>query len=220
MSGPAYALSWSGGKDSAHALHRARERGLRVTHLFNIFEGVSGRVRFHGVGRGLVAAQAEALGLELVQRSSGPGDFEEAFLRILEELEGRGIGGVVFGNVHLEEVRGWYESRTTARGFEHLEPLWGEDPMELARTVPALGYRARVVSVNLELGDPGWLGRELGPGLLGELAGREDVDPCGERGEYHTFVWDGPGFARPVRHRVGRPLEREGHRFLDLRLEA
>lgn len=102
VSGPAYALSWSGGKDSTHALHRALERGLRVSHLFNIFEGSSGRVRFHGVRRELIAAQAEAFGLELVQAATGPEDFEAAFLRVLDRLAELGTEGVVFGNVHLE----------------------------------------------------------------------------------------------------------------------
>lgn len=216
MRPPAYALSWSGGKDSAHALRRALDRGLRVTHLFNIFEASSGRVRFHGVPRELIAVQAEAVGLDLVQVPASPGDFEEAFRRVLDRLADLGMAGVVFGNVHLEDIREWYESRTTARGFEHVEPLWDEDPAALARAVPALGYRALVVSVNLELGDPAWLGREFDEALVAEIAAREGIDPCGERGEYHTFVWDGPGFRHPVHLSRGETLEREGHRFLDL----
>lgn len=215
LQGP-YALSWSGGKDATHALHRVRESGLEVTHLFNIFEGSSGRVRFHGVRRELIAAQADVLGLELVQASTGPEDFEGAFLRVLEGLAEAGIVGVVFGNIHLEEIRDWYESRTTALGFEHVEPLWGRPPPRLARQVSELGYRALVVSVDLERGDPGWLGRELEADLLEEITARPGVDACGERGEYHTFVWDGPLFRRPVAFRKGEEVEMEGHRFLDL----
>ena len=212
---PAFAVAWSGGKDSTHALHRALRQGYRVTHLFNIYEESSGRVRFHGIPGELVAAQAGALGLELIQEASAPGDFEAAFSRVLDALEERGIRGVIFGNVHLTDIRDWYRTRTRGRGFEHIEPLWGDDPHRLVRGYLALGYRSFVVSVNLECGDPEWLGLELTPGLLRRMSagGR---DPCGERGEYHTFTWDGPRFASPVRVRRGETLEREGHRFLDL----
>lgn len=214
--GPPHAVAWSGGKDSTQALHRARARGLGVTHLFNIFEGSSGRVRFHGVRRELIAAQARALGLELIQRSTTPEDFEAAFSGALDRLSELGVRGVIFGNIHLEDIRAWYESRTTARGFEHVEPLWGEEPLELARRIAALGYRSVVVSVDLERGDPGWLGRELDAELVQAMADRPGVDPCGERGEYHTFVWDGPLFRQPVAFRTGDRVDMEGHRFLDL----
>lgn len=213
---PPYAVAWSGGKDSTHALHRALRQGYRVTHLFNVYEASSGRVRFHGIRKGLIAAQARSLGLELVQEASGgSGGFEEAFSRILDVLEERGIRGLVFGNVHLTDIREWYEARTRERGLEHVEPLWGEDPHRLVRGYLTLGYRSFVTSVNLECGDPSWLGRELTPGLLNRMSagGR---DPCGERGEYHTFTWDGPRFSEPVRVRRGDAMEREGHRFLDL----
>ena len=96
-----------------------------------------------------------------------------------------------------------------------MEPLWGADPAELVRDVVALGYRALVVSVDLERGRPEWLGRELDPALIGEME-ETDVDPCGEHGEFHTFVWDGPEFRRPVSVVRGREVEMEGHRFLDL----
>lgn len=213
---PAYAVAWSGGKDSLHALHRAERRGYRVTHLFNIYEASSGRVRFHGVRRSLVAAQAEALRLALIQEASGPDSFEEAFGRTLDRLEAEDVKGVVFGNIHLEEIRAWYESRTRARRLDHVEPLWGGDPLGLVRQYMVLGYRSLVVSVDLSCGDPDWLGRELDPALVRRLAWRRDVDPCGERGEYHTFAWDGPRFRAPVQFRRGELQELEGHRFLDL----
>ncbi len=213
---PPYAVAWSGGKDSLHALHRAERRGYRVTHLFNIYEASSGRVRFHGVRRELVVAQAEALDLALVQEASGPEAFEEAFDRTLDRLEAEGVQGVVFGNVHLDEIRAWYESRTRAHGFDHAEPLWGGDPLGLVRQYIALGYRSLVVSVDLSCGDPDWIGRELDAAMVRRLMWLGNVDPCGERGEYHTFAWDGPRFREPVRFRRGELGEREGHRFLDL----
>lgn len=251
--GGPYALAWSGGKDSTLALHRARLRGLEVTHLLNVYEGSSRRVRFHGVRRELIAAQAEALGLELVQEATWPAegdaademadegadeesqsgsrpdsvtddpeidregcDFETAFLQGLERLRDAGVRGIVFGNIHLEDIREWYEERVTGRGLEHVEPLWRGNPARLVREFVNLGYRGRVVSVMLEAGDPGWLGRELDAELVEEILAREEVDPCGERGEFHSFVWDGPLFRRAVSVRAGETVEMEGHRLLDL----
>mgnify|MGYP001294425993 CR=1 FL=1 len=211
-----YALAWSGGKDSTLALDRAVRQGLEVRYLFNIFEGVSGRVRFHGVRRELIAAQAAALGRELIQEQTHPEDFEATFGRVLERLGELGVGGIIFGNIHLADVRGWYEARTVARGFEHREPLWGEAPAALVREFVDRGYRARIVSVNLELGREGWLGRELDHELADEILAFEGADPAGERGEYHSFVFDGPLFREAVEVEPGAVYEREGHRLLDL----
>lgn len=123
---------------------------------------------------------------------------------------------MLFGNIHLADIRAWYEERTTGRGFRHGEPLWGADPATLVDELIARGYRAKVVSVNLELGDPEWLGRELDAALAGELKSSVGIDPAGESGEYHTFVFDGPLFRAPVEFRVGERFEREGHLLLDL----
>jgi uncharacterized protein (TIGR00290 family) len=218
MVGAPYALSWSGGKDSTLALDRARRQGLDVRYLFNIYEGSSGRVRFHGVRRECIAAQAVALGLSLVQRHTHPDDFEAVFLSALDELKERGVEGIVFGNIHLADVRAWYEERTTGRGFRHVEPLWGEPPGALVRELVRRGHRARIVSIDLKQGRREWLGRDLDDALLAEIEGVPGVDPCGEKGEYHSFAFGGPLFAQPLAIReVGR-VERDGHLLLDFDL--
>ena len=106
-----YALMSSGGKDSTLALDRARRTGLDVRFLANIYDGSTGRVRFHGVRHELIEAQAASLRLECVQASAQPEEFEDVFLRVLDDLKVRGCQGIVFGNIHLEDVRGWYERR-------------------------------------------------------------------------------------------------------------
>lgn len=217
---PAYALASSGGKDSTLALHRAVTRGMRVTHLLGVVDEESGRVPYHGLRRELLGAQAEALGLEAVLEQAGPDGFEEALSRGLDRLVDDGVRGVVFGNIHLEDIREWYEERVTGRGLEHVEPLWQGDPARLAREFVHFGYRGRIISVNLEDGEPDWLGRDVDAGLLEEIVSRPEIDPCGERGEFHSFVWDGPLFRRPVRTREGGTMEMEGHRLLDLVPEA
>lgn len=216
------AVAWSGGKDSTLALARARERGLRVTHLFNLYEDSTGLVRFHGVPARWIARQAESLGLELVQEAvKEDGGFPAAFLTTLERLERAGIEVTVFGNIHLRDVSDWYRLHTTGAGFHHEEPLWDEDPATLVREFLRRGYRTVITSVNLELGDPAWLGRELDETLLAGMIGlagtdgRLGPDPAGERGEYHSFVFAGPGFDPSLEPRFTGEREIEGHRFLE-----
>jgi uncharacterized protein (TIGR00290 family) len=211
-----YALSWSGGKDAMLALDRAVRQGLDFRYLFNIYEGVSNLVRFHGVRKDLIQAQAKALGRELVQDHTHPEDYPAVLDRILERLRARGVGGIAFGNIHLADIREWYEERTLGRGFVHQEPLWGTGTGAVLDELVARGYRALIVSVNLELGRPEWLGRELDQELVAELKATPEIDLAGERGEYHSFVYDGPLFRQPVEFTPGTVFEREGHRFLDL----
>lgn len=213
-----YALMSSGGKDSTLALDRARRMGLEVRFLANIYDGASGRVRFHGVRHELINAQATSLGLECVQAETTPEAFEAVFLQLLDDLRTRGCRGVVFGNIHLEDVRGWYERRVRAKGLEHVEPLWGEPAIELVHEVVERGYRALVVGVDLKQPAAGFLGRELDADLLTEIGITDGLDAAGECGEYHTFVHDGPAFAYPLLIRAGHSVDFNGHRFLDLTL--
>ncbi|MBV9281657.1 MAG: adenosine nucleotide hydrolase [Chloroflexi bacterium] len=216
MTSDRYALSFSGGKDSTLALDRAVRQGRQVAYLFNIFEGVSGRVRFHGVPARLIAAQAASLGIPLIQESTHADDYETVFLRVLDRLRAKGIAGIIFGNIHLADIRAWYEERVRARGFQHAEPLWGCPGLDLAREVVDRGYVARLVSVDLARTPAEWLGRVLDRALLGEIAVHPDMDPGGERGEYHTFVENGPLFHHPLQVRLGRRIEMEGHGLIDL----
>jgi len=213
-----YALMSSGGKDSTLALDRARRMGLDVRYLANIYEGATGRVRFHGVRHQLVEAQAASLGLECVQASTHLDDFDQVFHRVMDDLYARGCRGMVFGNIYLEDVRGWYEKRVRARGLDHVEPLWGEPAIELVHEVVERGYRAVVVGVDLHRPAASFLGRELDADLLTEIGITDDLDAAGERGEYHTFVYDGPTFAYPLLVKRGERMDVDGHRFLDLTL--
>ncbi|MGH7554623.1 MAG: diphthine--ammonia ligase [Longimicrobiales bacterium] len=213
---PEYGLCWSGGKDSTLALDRALRNGLRVRHLFNLFDAETGRVAFHGVRAELIRRQAEHLGLGILQLATPPGEFEFTFVQGLERLRMLGVTGIIFGNIHLTDVRSWFEERTRRIGFEHVEPLWGEDPRTLVAEVLDRGYRTTLVSVHLERGRREWLGRELTPALAAEIATTPGVDPAGECGEYHSYVFDGPLFAEPVPVRTGEIVEFKGHALVDL----
>jgi diphthine-ammonia ligase len=215
-----YAMFWSGGKDSLLALDRAQRAGLSVTHLVNVYEGNSGRVRFHGVRRRHIQAQAEAMGLQLVQAHTHPGDFESALRVAFEELKRAGIGGVAFGNIHLADIRAWYEERTSAAGFEHVEPLWGDPPATLVREFVERGHRARICSVNLGCGRPEWLGRVFDARLIADLEAAAPADVCGERGEYHSFAVGGPLFHHRLSMETEGRLEIENHLILDFNLSG
>ncbi len=211
-----YALSWSGGKDSTLALDRALRNGIPVQYLFNLYDAETARVAFHGVRAELIRQQAERLGLEIVQLATPPGEFERVFLEGLDRLRALDVTGIVFGNIHLADVRAWYEERTRGRGLDHVEPLWGEDPNALVAEVFARGYHTVIVSVDLQRGKREWLGRELTPALAAEIAATPGVDPAGECGEYHTYVFGGPLFSHPLQLTTADIVEYKGHALIEL----
>lgn len=215
-----YALMSSGGKDSTLALDRARRQGLSVRRLVNIHDGRTGRVAFHGIRKELLAAQAVALDLEYQAVATGPDGFEPAFLKLLSTLQAEGFTGLVFGNIHLADVRAWYEERVRAAGLDHQEPLWGVAPPVLLREVQTRGFRATIVSVDTAQAPPDLLGREIDSDVERRLQACPAIDWCGERGEFHSYVWDGPIFSHPVPVQPGPIREERGHRLLDLTLAS
>lgn len=198
------------------ALDRAVRDGLDVARLFTIYEGSSDRVRFHGVAPSLVQAQADALNIPLLLNHTHPDTYEMALMRVLERLQAAGIEGVIFGNIHLADIRAWYEERARAAGFEYVEPLWHVQSAAILQEVIDRGWQARIVSIDLKRTPRAWLGRVIDRRLADELLARPELDPCGERGEFHSFVEDGPLFRQPVVPRVAGELEMEGHLLLDL----
>jgi uncharacterized protein (TIGR00290 family) len=193
---------WSGGKDSALALMRARSRGLEVTQLVNIFDPATNRVRFHATRTELIQAQADAIRIELRQVGTPWERYEAAFCDMLAELKREGVAGVVFGDIHLADVRAWYEERVTAAGLAHVEPIWGEPPGALVAEFVASGGRAVITCCELPKLDDTWLGRIIDDRFVAEI-GATGIDPAGENGEYHSFTFAGPLFRSPVPWRAG-----------------
>jgi diphthine-ammonia ligase len=214
-----YAVSFSGGKDSMLALDRALRSGLHVARLVTLYDEASQRVRFHGVSVAVMRAQAQALGLPISLHPTTPASFEPVFLRALQELRTEEIAGVIFGNIHLADVRAWYEERVRAAELEHVEPLWGEPPGELVREVIGRGYTATLTCIEETTADPAWLGQTLSEELAAAFEAH-GIDACGERGEYHTLVTDGPLFRLPLRVEYGGVHVAEGFRQLDLQLAS
>lgn len=198
-----YAVMWSGGKDSALALTRARARGLEIGALLNFVDASTGRVRFHATRKELIAAQATAARVALRQYATTWEEFEDAFRRALIQLRADGSAGVIFGDIHLADVRAWYEERVRGAGLEHVEPIWGEPPPALLREFVGGGGRAVITCCEVGKLDDTWLGRTIDERFVNDIAAA-GVDVCGENGEYHSFAFAGPAFHEPVAWRPGR----------------
>jgi uncharacterized protein (TIGR00290 family) len=207
---------WSGGKDSYLALTRAQRQGLNVTTLVNFYDGPTGRVRFHATRRELIAAQGFALGLRLLQHATTANEYEARFQAALAQLAAAGCPGVVFGNIHLADVRAWFEERVRAQRLEHHEPLWGAAPAALLDEFVDSGGHAVVTCIETAKLPAAWLGRPIDAAFATDIARLPGVDPCGERGEYHTFVHGGPRFSQPIAWRPGPIHEEAGFVQLEL----
>jgi uncharacterized protein (TIGR00290 family) len=197
-----YALLWSGGKDCALALDRARRGGLAVERLINFHDASTGRVRFHATPVSMLEAQALAIGIELQSVATSWAEMDERLRSVLAGVRSEGFRGVILGDIHLVDVRAWYEERVSAAGLLHIEPVWGDPPAALLQEFVSSGGRAVVTCVDLNRLDESWLGREINAEFAAEIVGR-GVDPCGENGEYHSFAFAGPVFGEPVRWQPG-----------------
>ncbi len=210
-----YALMWSGGKDSALALQRATAAGVHVTRLINFHDAVTGRVRFHATRVNMIQAQADAAGIELRAIGTSWPEMEARLAAELAAMRSDGFAGVVFGDIHLADVRAWYEDQVKAAGLEHVEPIWGEEPIHLVREFVEAGGRAVITCVDLSRLDSAWLGRIIDERFLVEIAATR-ADPCGENGEFHTFAFQGPVFTHPVTWRPGETRTESGFSQLDI----
>ncbi|HZO75242.1 MAG TPA: diphthine--ammonia ligase [Ktedonobacteraceae bacterium] len=211
------ALSFSGGKDSILALDRLTRTGKHINYLVTMYDAVTERVRFHGVPITHIQAQADALGIPLLRYPTTPENFETVFLQSLQNLRQLNVTEIAFGNIHLADVRAWYEERTTGAGLTHLEPLWDEDPAKLVRECIARGYLATLTCIEVARAKAEWLGATLTEQLVDEFE-QGGIDPCGERGEYHTFVSAGPLFAHPLPTRLGSKKTMAGFQLVDILL--
>lgn len=213
------ALAWSGGKDSTLALLALREAGVEVGVLLTTVTGDYDRISVHGVRRVLLEEQAAALGVPLEIALIPPhctnDDYEISFGEALERCRARGITRVAAGDLYLEDVRLYREGLFARHGIEALFPLWGRDTTQVARDFIGAGFEAILSCVDTHALDQSFAGRAFDSALLNDLPAT--TDPCGENGEFHSFVWNGPLFSRPVRCVRGEVVLRdERFAFCDL----
>ena len=211
-------LSWSGGKDSALALAAlSHDPAIEVIGLLTSVTRGYDRISIHGVRRALLHAQARALGLPVYEIELEPAcsnaDYETAFHAGLDAARARhpAVAAVAFGDLFLQDVRAYRERLLAETGLRALFPLWGEPTSRLAERCLTLGVAARLVCVDTTQLSGEFAGRAYDRAFLASLP--DTVDPCGERGEFHTFVSDGPGFREAVSYEVG-DLVRRDERFV------
>lgn len=211
-------VSWSSGKDSAFALHEARRAGLDIAGVLVTINEKYDRVAMHGVRHSLLDRQLEALNLPAVKvliPSPCPNEIYEARMaQACAALKAQGVREIVFGDLFLEDIRAYREEKLAALGMRPLFPLWRRDTSLLAREMIASGLAAHLVCIDPRRLDKSFAGRCFDDALLASLP--QDVDPCGEKGEFHTVVSAGPMFARPIDIHVGVVVEREGFVFADV----
>jgi uncharacterized protein (TIGR00290 family) len=216
-------LSWSSGKDSAWSLHVLRQQQeFEVVGLITTVNEVYRRVAMHAVRVELLEAQAAAVDVPLwmipIPSPCSNSDYESAMGAAITRARREGIDGIAFGDLFLEDIRRYREERLRETGLSPIFPIWGISTQELARKMIGDGLRARLTCVDPKQISASFVGREFDAPLLAELP--TGIDPCGERGEFHTFAYDGPMFREPVRIQLGETVERDGFVFADLALEV
>jgi uncharacterized protein (TIGR00290 family) len=215
------ALSWSSGKDSAWTLHLLRQRSdIHVAALITTFNSEADRVAMHAVRRTLVEAQAERTGLPLwAVELSWPcsnSEYEDRMRAVCQRATAEGITAVAFGDLFLQDVRDYRIRQLQGTGLEPLFPIWQIPTDQLSHRMIAAGVKAKITCVDPSKLEKSFVGQDYDLRLLQALPA--GIDPCGENGEFHTFVYDTPVFSRPIDVRTGEVIEHDGFVFADLLL--
>lgn len=209
-----FAASYSGGKDGALALYRAIESGHTPLCLLTTYNGEEQRSWFHGIPAELLTRAAESMGIPLKLIKTGEGDdYAQDFERALAELKEVGADTCVFGDIDIREHYDWCDQRCQAVGVQSMFPLWNESREELVYELIDRGFRAIITIVDTSRMSERFLGKTLTRELAKEIAA-EGADICGENGEYHSFVYDGPIFCEPVRFQLGDAVQSGKYKIL------
>lgn len=213
--------SWSGGKDSCLACYKALRSGYQVKYLLNFISKEHKRCCFHGIEANLLDLQTRLTGITLIQKEVSPDmqEYEKEFKEAVSELKAKGIKKMVFGDVYLEEQKSWVERVCKDLEVEPIEPLWGLLPDKIVEEFINAGFKAIVVSCKADLFDKEFIGRYIDKVFLDELK-KKGVCPCGENGEFHTFVVDGPIFNQEILITESQKVLKKGfweYWFLDIK---
>lgn len=199
-------ISWSGGKDSASSLYKImNENELECVGLLTTFTKEYDRVTMHGVRRSLIEKQSSLLNMPLdivyIPKNCSMEEYGTIMRNFLRKYKEKGIKGFVFGDIFLEDVRSYREKMLFSEGFKGYFPLWKEDTRELVLQFIKLGFKAIITCVDGDVLSSSYVGRELNENFLKEIP--PNIDPAGENGEYHCFVYDGPLFSEPINIKIG-----------------
>lgn len=204
-------ISWSGGKDSALALYYARQQNINIQALLTSVNHVHDRISMHGVRRSLLEQQAASLQLPLhtIELSEQPGmdEYEEAVNTSYNLFKIDGFDHAIFGDIFLEDLKIYRESQLAKHNIQGIFPIWKIDSNELINEFISLGFKAIIVCVNTKFLNKSYCGRLINESFVNDVP--NDVDACGENGEYHSFVFDGPGFKFPIGFDIGEIVYKE-----------
>jgi diphthine-ammonia ligase len=212
-------VSWSGGKESSLAGYRAREGGLEICYLANMVTEDGARSRTHGLSSEILRLQSQAIGIPLVQRQVTWQSYEAEFKKMANELKKEGIEGGVFGDIDLDEHREWVERVCREVGITAHQPVWGESQDDILKDFINSGFKAIIVATRADMLGEEWLGRRLDMDFFNEikeLGSTRGITPCGEAGEYHTLVIDGPLFQKRMEITEAKKVFRDKHWFLEI----
>jgi len=209
-----YVASWSGGKDSCFALYEAVGKGYKISHLVNFISKEFHRVSFHGTEARLIQLQSQAIGIPLLQKETTRDGYEQEFKEAVRGLIPCGVTGMVFGDIYLQEHKDWVERVCNDLDIEAVLPLWGMSAEEILSGFIEKGFEAVIVSAKSDVIDDDWIGRRVDKAFV-EYLKRKNIDICGENGEYHTLVTNGPIFNRRIRLIESKVISRNNYWFLD-----
>jgi len=209
-----YIMSWSGGKDSCFACHEAMRQGYKVSHLVNFISKEFQRVSFHGTEAKLIQLQSQAMVIPLLQKETTWDGYEQEFKEAVRSLIPSGVKGMIFGDIYLQEHKDWVERVCGDLGIEAVEPLWMKNLEEVLSGFIDAGFQAVIVSAKSQLIERDWIGHLVDRDFMMYLKER-NIDVCGENGEYHTLVIDGPIFKKRIQLIQSKTIARDNYWFLD-----
>jgi len=208
---------WSGGKDSCFAFYKAKQEGHTIAHLFNFVDAEKQGSLSHGLTGRTIRKQAAMVDAPFSQITMPRENYRGNFKALINEWKAKkAVEAIVFGDIYLQEHRDWIDSVCSEIGVIPIMPLWGQNTATLITEFIDAGFKAFVVSVRADVLGKEWLGREIDSKFVEELKAMGGIDLCGESGEYHTFVCDGPVFRRPVKFGLGKKTLQDNRWFLEL----
>ncbi len=209
-----YIASWSGGKDACFACYKAMLGGYDISYLVNFLSKENKKVSFHGTEAKLIQLQAEAIGIPLLQKETTKDGYEQEFKEAVRSLIPTGVKGMIFGDIYLIDHGDWVGRVCGDLGIEAVEPLWGRNTEEILSDFIDAGFEAVIISVRSEFIVKEWLGRKVDREFLKYLRDN-NIDICGENGEYHTLVINGPIFKKRIEIIESRKINKDNHWILD-----
>ncbi|MFH1540762.1 MAG: diphthine--ammonia ligase [Elusimicrobiota bacterium] len=208
---------WSGGKESALSLYKTMQnKNIKIDYLLNMTSEDGKRSRTHGLCSNLLKLQSELIGIPIVQRKTTWKNYEKEFKKVVLNLKKENINTGIFGDIDLQEHRDWVERVCKELNIKPMLPLWKKKRETLLNKFIDVGFKAIIVATNSDFLDEEWLGCQIDNKFIKKLKVIKNVDLCGEAGEYHTFVFNGPIFKKSLNFKIGKKILKDKHWFMEI----